>query len=217
MIHITQTQATQESWEHHLLIDLGKPCTCLSSAVLGAGFSKARYIINKSVPKNWQCNDPEASMRKYAEHLGVTAESCVGLLTAVGMHELQSSELQQEDWVVKSFVTAGVGNAARAGGQNPLTDTQAGTINIIIIIFGCLSEAALVGAVQTATEAKVAALQDAGIQTRFLETATGTTTDAIVIINYLDEPKTPYAGLATTAGYLIGQTVYNATLNALKQ
>lgn len=216
MIHITQTKPTDVSWEHHLLIDLGKPCKCLSSAVLEGGFTQSRYIINRSVSKNWRGDDPEQNMRKYAQTLKLDADRCIGLMTAVSVQNTHTFELEHNGWVVKSFVTAGVSNAARAGGQSPLKAAEVGTINTIIIIFGSLTDAAMIAAVQTATEAKVAALEDANIHTKFRERATGTTTDAIAIVNYLNEPISPYAGLATPVGYAIGQSVYKATFEALK-
>ena len=216
MIHITQSKPTDVSREHHLLIDLGKPCKCLSSAVLGGGFTRSRYVINRSVSKNWRGDDPEKDMRIYAQKHNIEAESCIGLMTAVSAQHTYSHELEHSGWVVKSFVTAGVSNAARAGGCNPLNDALVGTINIIVIVFGSLTEAAMISAVQTATEAKTAALEDGNIRTKFQERATGTTTDAIAIVNYLDAPASAYAGLATPAGYAIGQSVYKATQEALK-
>ena len=45
MSHITQSKPSQDNWEHHFLIDLDKPCKCLSSAVLGGGFTRSRYFI----------------------------------------------------------------------------------------------------------------------------------------------------------------------------
>lgn len=217
MIEISRTKAKPGHFEHHLLIDLGKPCQTLASTVLGGGFRQARYIINRSVDKTWYADNPTQDMRRYARHLGLAEQNCIGFITAVSMDKLQSSEFREAEWRVKSFVSAGTGNASRAGGQNPWQETQTGTINIIVIVFGKLSPAAMIAAVQTATEAKTAALEDAQIVTGCGEKATGTSSDAIAIVNYCTEPKTNYAGLATPVGYALGQSVYKATLSSLSR
>ena len=212
------SKPSEVSWEHHLLIDLGKRCSGVSSAVLGGGQVNARYIVNRSVPKGWDCADPVGDMRGYLERLSLKPETCVGLLTAVSMKDLQVCTLSQDGWEVTCFATVGVSNAARAGGLESVPKTSIpSTINLILIIEGELSPAALVGAVQTATEAKSAALQDAYVTTTFAESATGTTTDTVTIMNHAPQPRAPYAGLATVPGYLIGKTVYQTVHTALKE
>ena len=215
-LRISRSQPGLDDWEHHLLIDLGASCLCLSSAVLGGGLQQARrYIINRSVAKDWRANDPESDMRVYARRLGLEPERCVGLITAVSMDAMQQAHKQQGPWQVQAIVTAGVGNAAAAGGQPATGVAPLGTINILVILEGQLSPAAMVGAVQTATEAKAAALRDARVLTRFAEIATGTTTDTVTIVNRASWPSSPYAGLATIPGQLIAQSVYQALRAAL--
>ena len=216
-MNVSVTRPTSENWNHHLLIDLEKTCTCLSSAVIGGGFSQVSYIINRSVPKGWDCHDPVVDMERYLTNLGLKPSNCIGLLTGVSVLETQRVKQAQEGWYVETFVTAGTSNAAAAGGQFPLGAFAAGTINIIVLIGGKLSSAALVNAVQTATEAKTAALNKSKLKTRFGEYATGTTTDAVTVANLADEPMSPYAGLATIPGYLIAQTVYRAVETALEE
>ena len=214
---ITLTKPTADVWDHHLLIDLEKSCTCLSSAIVGGGFSGVRYIVNRSVPKGWNCQHPVSDMESYLEALGHEPQNCIGLLTGVSVTGTQRVKQSKDDWSVEAFVTAGTSNAAAAGGRFALEAVGAGTINIIILISGQLSSAALVNAVQTATEAKSAALAKSNITTRFGEIATGTTTDTITVVNLKDEPTSAYAGLATIPGYLIAQTVYKAISNALEE
>jgi len=154
-------------------------------------------------------------MAAYVAGLGLEPAETVGLITAVSMAELQEATAARAGWAVRALVTAGVSNAAAAGGRFPL-EVSAGTINVMVLVDGCLSPAALIGAVGTATEAKAAALRDAGVTTRFGEVATGTTTDTVTLVNLAEMPRAPYAGLATVPGYLIGETVYAALRGACK-
>lgn len=214
-IKVTVTQPTPETWDHHLLIDLGKARNCLSSAIIGGGFSKSRYIINRSVPKGRDCHDPVADMERYLKELGLESHDCIGLLTGVSVLETQRFKQSQDSWCAEAFVTAGVSNSAAAGGRFALETSPVGTINIIVLVGGQLKPAALVNAVQSATEAKTAALANLKIKTHFGEPATGTTTDTVTVVNLADEPLNAYAGLATAPGYLIAQTVYRALMSAL--
>lgn len=214
---VSVTRPTPDDWNHHLVVDLKKACTCLSSAIIGGGFSRSSYIVNRSVPKGWECHDPVADMERYLKDLGLEPQTCVGLLTGVSVLETQRIKQTQADWCTEAFVTAGTSNAAAAGGKFPLAEVSAGTINTIVLVEGCLSPAAMVNAVQTATEAKTAALQRSRVKTRFGEVATGTTTDTVTIVSLASEPQTNYAGLATVPGYLIAQTVYRATEKALEE
>lgn len=210
-MRLSRTRPTREAWAHHLILALPRPCTALSSAPWGGGFGEPRAIINRSVADDWSCPDPAAEMRGYLERLGLPPAETLGLLTAVGMAELRVAQETRAGWRVHTLLTAGVGNAAAAGGRWPLTPAaHAGTINLIVLVEGALSPSALVGAVASATEAKVAALRRAGVRTRFGEAATGTTTDTVTVVNLSEYPRSPFAGLATAPGYLIAETVYEA-------
>ncbi len=216
-------------WAHHLVIGLPGLCETVSSAPLNGGFGRYRYILNRSVDKNWRSDDPndnscenfgdtfsdEPDTARYAERLGLPAAQTVGLITAVSMADLTYAVAAREGWRVHTLSTAGVGNAAAAGGQFPLDEAHAGTVNLVVLVEGQLSPSALIGAVQTATEAKVAAFRAAGVTTRFGETATGTTTDTVTVVNLADEPRSLYAGTATVPGFLVAKTVYKALAAAL--
>jgi adenosylcobinamide hydrolase len=209
-VRLGRTLPTREAWAHHLILALPRPCTVLSSAPWGGGFSTPRVIVNRSVAHDWACPDPVAEMTGYLEHLGLPPAETVGLLTAVGMAELRVAQGSRAGWRVHTLLTAGVGNAAAAGGRWPLVTPHISTINLIILVEGALSPSALVGAVGSATEAKVAALHHAGVKTRFGEAATGTTTDTVTVVNLSRHPRSPFAGLATAPGHLVAETVYAA-------
>lgn len=215
-MRLVVTHPQSGGWEHHLLVDLGRSCSCVSSAVWGGGWRHARYIVSRSVPKGWSCAEPAAEMAAYLRAQGLDPGLCIGLITGVSMAERQDVAAAMDGWQVRTLATVGVSNAAKSGGRHPLEDTYSHTINLIVIVEGKLTPAALIGAVKTATEAKVAALVDAGVTTRFGETATGTSTDTVTVVSRAEQPTSPYAGPATAPGYLIGKTVYQAVQAALK-
>jgi adenosylcobinamide hydrolase len=219
-VTLRRTLPSARSWRHHLLLELPGPCAALSSAPLGGGFSRPRFVLSCSVERGWCSKNPAGELQRYARALGLPPTETLGLLTAVSMAALQTASAARAGWRVHALVTAGVGNAAAAGGRDPLEAGAlgapgAGTVNLIVLLGGALEPAALVGAVQSATEAKTAALQAAGIRTPFGELATGTTTDTVSVLNLAAAPTSPYAGLATTPGRLIADTVYAALSRAL--
>ena len=223
-VTLERTLPTSEHWDHHLVLTLPKPCAVVSSAPLNGGFGLRRAIVNRSVHKNWQGDkgeidgvgdDPETAMTRYVTRLGLPAETTVGLITAVSMADLRYAVSERSSWRVHTLLTAGVGNAAAAGGRFPLDGLPAGTVNVIVLLEGSLNPSALIGAVQSATEAKTAALRDSGVTTRFGEPATGTTTDTVTVVNLSTKPASSYAGLATPPGFLVAETVYTALSAAL--
>ncbi|WP_427181516.1 adenosylcobinamide amidohydrolase [Paenibacillus sp. TC-CSREp1] len=96
-----------------------------------------------------------------------------------------------------------------------------GTINIMLWFNGQITPGAMVNAIQTAVEAKAAALADAGIMdSENGLTATGTTTDAIVLAvrqtEHESQPLHTYAGTATALGAAIGRLVYDTVTESLQ-
>lgn len=211
-VKLSRTLPTEAVWEHHLVLELPGLCETVSSAPLGGGFGERRFIVNRSVSKSWRCDHPEEDAARYVERLGLPTESTIGLITGVGMADLRYAAGSRAGWRAYTLLTAGVGNAAAAGGRFPLdgSETPAGTVNLIVLLEGHLNPSALIDAVQSATEAKVAALRAARVTTRFGEAVTGTTTDTVTVVNLAPAPRSRYAGLATVPEFLIAETVYEA-------
>ncbi|MFZ5595832.1 MAG: adenosylcobinamide amidohydrolase [Bacillota bacterium] len=188
-----------------------QPLHVLSSAVLGADLRQARYIINHSVDKEYDGSDPEEDLRRVAVRLGL-GRDVLGMMTAVGIQNTVLRRERQKGLTVATLCTAGTGNPGAAGLPCVMAPGQykPGTINIILLVDGNLSEAAMVNAVITATEAKSRALFRAGVVLPGGEPATGTTTDSMVVACTGRGETLRYAGTATGLGYLIGSTVYGA-------
>lgn len=93
-----------------------------------------------------------------------------------------------------------------------------GTINILLYIDANLSKEAMASALVSCTEAKVAAMQELLISSRYsCGIATGTGTDgAIIISNAESQTRLTNAGKHSKLGELIGRTVISSIKEALK-
>lgn len=193
------------------LISSIRPLKVIGSAVLGGNLRWARYIINHSVDKNYHGRDPEQDLKQVAERLKL-GHGVLGMMTAVSVTHTVLSHGSHKGLSVATLCTAGIGNPGVAG--LPISKisgkSQHGTINLILLIDGNLTDSAMVNAIMTATEAKTRALFKAKISLPSGERITGTTTDAIVVACTGKGEPLHYAGTATDLGYLIGRTAYKA-------
>jgi adenosylcobinamide hydrolase len=216
-----------------LVVDCGASMRVLSSAPMCGGLFRTRYILNHQVAGNPgeklpgkavrpQSNGghPSSTLRQIGAALGIH-EPCVGLMTAVPMTRLVVGREEREGLWVECFATVGVTNAVRAG-EPPYHDhavvTKPGTINLILITNGCLSHAAMVGAVQVVTESKTGVLRDHAVPSwTGRPGATGTGTDAVVIASALRHtgPWLPYSGTHTAIGALLGRVVADCVTQGL--
>jgi Uncharacterized conserved protein len=212
-----------------LMIDLGKRMTILSSAPRGGGLARARYILNHQVPDHsvtiprptskqvW--GDPSRYLGRLATDLDM-GNPCVALMTAVSLKDLVILREESADIWVEGFFTVGVSNAVRAGEPNGVAERDVesftpGTINIVLITNARLAIPAMVGAVQVATESKTATLLAESVPSWTSgQGATGTGTDAIVIVNG-EGPAHRYSGTHTKMGELIGRVVARGVLSGL--
>ena len=101
-------------------------------------------------------------------------------MTAVSLQKARAVTLRAEFLTVAAVVTAGLSNATTPGLSAPVTPGP-GTINMILLIDACLTPAAMVNAVITATEVKTQVLMARGVRTPEGYAATGTSTDTIAV------------------------------------
>jgi adenosylcobinamide hydrolase len=199
-----------------LLWQFTEPRLCISSGPLGGGIGVRDWVVNATVPLDYDRTDPDRHLTAIGVALNLVGAGC-GLLTAVDVarHHLAT------DSGVHATATVGLSSPAWAAapdghfrrespsGVRRLTQGDAyrvGTINMVVAVPVRLSEAALVNAVATATEAKVQALHETGIR------ATGTASDAIVVHCPTDGPPEPYGGPRSAFGARIARTVNVAVL-----
>lgn len=212
-----------------LVIDLRRPSKVLSSAPQGGGLRSVRYILNHqvTVPAGANCTtaavkktrqpewgDPARYLRRLATAVGVD-NNCVALMTAVPMKQLVIGHEESQGIWVECFATVGITNAVRAGespgiDSDPKRDACLGTINLILVTNTTLSSAAMVGAVQVATESKTGILRDHAVPSwSGVAGATGTGTDAVVVACALrgKGARLSYSGTHTIIGAMIGRVV----------
>ena len=187
----------------------------LSSALVGGGFIRACYILNRHVRKGYCHADPAQDLRTFARGRDI-AGPFVGLMTAASMQRAQSTTRRHRALTVAAVVTAGLSNAATPG-LTPPAPPRPGTINLILLMDARLTRAAMVNAVITATEVKTQVVLTRRAQTPEGHAATGTSTDAMVVACTGRGEALSYAGPVTVVGWLIGQCVRTALERALHE
>lgn len=205
--------------DEHVLIRTVDPMTVFSNALWQGGLTHASHFVNWKVPLDYRCADPVELMCTQIKAWGYPIGRTVGLQTAARLTHASIQEEAGDKYRLICCVTAGTGNAARAGRARTTFSAYAcGTINTFVLIDASMTTSAMINAVITATEAKAAALQDLGVTEEAGEIATGTTTDAVVLASsqnkqYGDPHQ--FAGVATTIGNAIGRLVYQAVYEAV--
>jgi adenosylcobinamide hydrolase len=201
------------SWpDHALLATLPAPHRCLSSAVLGGGLTTARHWLNVQVPHDYARTDPDAHLAEVARANDLDPAAVVGMLTAADVR----AGVRRDRGQASAVATVGIGQPLAAAGTRPRPLPRVGTINVLVVLRDALSDAALVAAVQTATEAKAQALADAGVRAlNHPGSATGTATDAICVAAP-PGGEVAFAGPATAVGAAIAQAVHGAVLSGVR-
>ncbi len=140
------------------------------------------------------------------------------MMTGAQIKRAASTTEKRGDTIVTAWCTAGCSNALRVGDMASVEVTAPGTINLIVLIGQPLTEAAMVEAIQIATEARVAALFAARVKSvRSGKRATGTGTDCIVVAAPEKSPVHFYCGKHTRLGELIGRAAYRSCARSLAQ
>ena len=170
----------------------------ISSGPLGGGIGDRSWVINMTVPMSYARTDPDAHLADIAADLHLDGPG-VGLMTGVDVSERVSAA----DGGVAAVATVGLGTPAWAAAPDgDLRRWRPGTINTVVRVPARLSDAALVNAIATVTEAKAQALWEIGFE------ATGTPSDAICVICRPDGAPESYAGPRSTWGARIARAAY---------
>jgi adenosylcobinamide amidohydrolase len=173
----------------------------ISTGVLGGGLGPREWVLNAQVPAAYARTDPAEHLRELVRDLGLTGPG-IGLLTAAQVTDL----VQRQDEGVHAAATVGLRVPTWAAAPPGHPDPElAGTINLIVALPVPLTDAALVNAVATATEAKVQAVLDAGFA------GTGTATDAVCVAAPTDTRREEeFTGPRSLWGARIARAVHAA-------
>ncbi|MFF4824009.1 adenosylcobinamide amidohydrolase [Streptomyces sp. NPDC001312] len=192
-----------------LVWHVGPGWRMVSNAVLGGGIGERAWVLNAQVAHGYRRTDPERHLAELAGAAGLDGAG-VGLMTAADVTAHGSAE----DGGATAVATAGIRVRGWAASPAPGMDGPGapGTINVVAALPAALSDAALVNAVITATEAKVQALLEAGYD------CSGTPTDAVCVAARTpgggDELHT-FAGPRSLWGARLARAVHGAVRTAL--
>ncbi|MFB4314348.1 adenosylcobinamide amidohydrolase [Actinomadura sp. 21ATH] len=193
----------------------------ISSGMAGGGIGPRNWVLNAQVASDYARTDPAAHIAELAAACGLRGPG-VGLLTAASVDRT----MRRRDEGVTAAATVGLRvptwAAAPAGAADPelapvtADGRRPGTINIVVEVPAPLSDAALVNAVMTVTEAKTQALLEAGYP------CTGTASDAVCVAAPIPagnghgggignaEGTEPFAGPRSVWGARIARAVHAA-------
>lgn len=205
----------------HLLFNTPRPV--LSSAVLGGGLVKAHHLLNLKVSAECSITreTPATTLLNYCNRQHWSGTS-VGMMTAASMKSLRIAEQVEQDVAFTVLATTGIANARCAGDPAEWHHIDAGprlvgTINTVFICSANLTEAAMVEAITTATEAKAVALRQLSIASPVsANIATGTGTDAIAIVGGTGPQRIDYFGKHVIAGELLAKLMIEAITESLQ-
>ncbi|MFX1520204.1 MAG: adenosylcobinamide amidohydrolase [Promethearchaeota archaeon] len=201
--------------ENAIIVHSDLTLKVLSSAVLNGGLIQSQNILNYQVPLDYSHKDPKMDLKRISDALGLK-NPVIGLMTGVNIRNVSIKNEMSSSISTCAVITAGLSNPAAAGDYISIEDI--GTINIIVLIDGNLTDSALVDAVKTITEAKTLVLHELDIRSPYSDHfATGTTSDAVVVACTGQGEILEYAGTATELGYLIANCVKKALRNALEK
>ena len=182
------------------------PMRMVASAPHGGGIGVRRWVLNAQVPVSYGRRDPDHHLSGLGVSLGLRGRG-VGMLTAADVRAVSSFT----ESGVEVAATVGLGHPAWAAAPDVTTPVSlVGTINLVVLLPERLSDAALVNAVATATEAKAQALFESGIS------GTGTATDAVCIACPEDGPLHPFGGPRSVWGARLARAVHGAVLGGLR-
>jgi adenosylcobinamide amidohydrolase len=204
-IRLVERQEGGRSWPV-LVWDAGPGWRAVSSALLGGGLGPCAWWLDAQVDKEYFHPDPVAHAQEIAAGLGLDPDAGVAMLTAADPSRWAAAD----DEGVTVAATVGLGLPVLAAVPPEVAAHEApepaGTVNVLVVVPAALSDAALVNAVVTATEAKAQALAEAGLR------ATGTSSDALCVAcpEPVDEEPDPYGGPRSLWGGRIARAVHAA-------
>lgn len=184
-----------------LLWDLGPGWRAVSSAMVGGGIGPVSWVLNAQVVGGYSRMDPVAHLLEMAP-----PGPGVGMLTAAMVDRFTEAA----DGGARAVATVGLRVPTWAAAPEGVPDPELapmylpGTINIVVAVPAAMSDAALVNAVMTVTEAKTQALVEEGLP------CTGTASDAVCVAVRDEGPREPFGGPRSLWGARVARAVHAA-------
>jgi adenosylcobinamide amidohydrolase len=177
-----------------------QPMAVASTAPAGGGIGRRRWLINAQVPTGYRRCDPEGHVSELASALGMSGPG-VGMLTAADVTKV----VRVVEAGVSVETTIGLSHPVWAASMEPTEEVpRAGTVNVVAFVPTAFSDAALLNALCTITEAKSQALIQAGIE------GTGTASDAVTVVCFPRGEAEPFGGPRSRWGAPLARAVCSA-------
>ncbi|MQA93761.1 MAG: hypothetical protein GEV11_03660 [Streptosporangiales bacterium] len=195
------------AWFAALAWRAGPGWRVVASSLVGGGLGERSWVLNAQVSGGYARLDPDEHLREIAAGAGLEGPG-VAMMTAASVDRVRV----RTDGGVAAAVTVGLGRPTWAAASPELDELRLGlperyvpgTINIVVAVPAALSDAALVNAAATATEAKVQGLLDAGLA------CTGTASDAICVAARTGGVPDPFGGPRSRWGAPLARAVHAA-------
>jgi adenosylcobinamide amidohydrolase len=187
-----------------------------SWAIVGGGIGRATTVAWRHVTEREFRPPVNAVTWLHARMREQGLEGAIGLVTSCDLDGWVDAVGEAGGVHAHCVATVGLANALRAG-DPPGPFTRIDTINLLCGVDVPLRPEALLEGLAIATEAKAAALFDAGVTSRRTGLpATGTGTDCVVMASPIGEAPAPYAGKHTEVGAAIGVAVLEAVSRGIR-
>lgn len=167
--------------------------------MLGGGIGERRWVVNAQVPTDYRRTDPSGHLAELARGAGCVGPG-VGFLTAARVERFTTGT----DGCVEAYATVGLQLPVWPAAQEAHERPGPGTINIVVFTPVALSDAALVNAATTATEAKVQALVEHDVA------GTGTASDAVCVVAPAHGAPEEFCGPRSRVGASLARAVHRA-------
>ena len=197
-----------------LTFDLGEQMQVLSWAINRPGFVMANQIVwrevcNADLPRDLDVVEWFGSELKARD-----VQDAVAFLTSRDVAFFHDKTVCIDETEVRCVATVGLSNAERIGNREDRSTMDWGTINVAVRVNEALSQTALIEMMSIATQARTAAIMDAGVRVSS-GVATGTGTDCIAVAAPCG--TVDYVGLHTQIGETVGAAAYAATAEGAMQ
>ena len=193
----------------HLVAAFDAPQAMLSWSLTRPGFQTARRVAwrevrNADLPPSL---DPVAGIAALMAKAGYA--DAIPLITSrdITRHHLVQSQV--ETVTATCLATCGLSNGERVGRRCTEPVPLPGTVNVLLHVSEPLSAAAMIETLSIVTQARTAAILEAGVRREGV-VVTGTGTDCIVVAAPEGAGGAQFAGLHTAIGEASGDAVYRA-------